>query len=211
MKETMLIFDLDGTLWDSAKGVARSWNEILEKRFPEKSNLSEEDIHNVMGKTMDDIAKILMPDAEPALRKDIFDECMTYENEYLAARGGILFPEVEATLAELSKDYKLAIVSNCQEGYINAFLKSMNMGRYFCDIEEWGRTGLSKGKNIRLVMERNNASRALYIGDTEGDEKACVEAEVPFIHAAYGFGGAKSPAYVIKSFGELKKALKELD
>lgn len=49
------------------------------------------------------------------------------------------------------------------------------MERYFEDIEMSGRTGLDKGKNIRLLMERNHIGQAVYVGDTKGDEKAARE------------------------------------
>ena len=55
-----ILFDLDGTLWDSAEGVAASWNEVLEEKGrPERCTV--ESIHSVMGKTMDAIGRILFP------------------------------------------------------------------------------------------------------------------------------------------------------
>lgn len=204
MQEIMLLFDLDGTLWDSAENVAKSWNEILEKRRPGYKRLTAENIHNVMGKTMDDIAKILMPDEDPVFRKNIFDECMNYENYYIGIHGGKLYEGVAETLEALQNaGFKMSIVSNCQEGYINAFLKSMDMGEFFSDIEEWGRTKLTKGENIRLVMKRNGFESGIYIGDTAGDEKAAQDAQIPFVHAAYGFGTVQTPDYVINEFRQL--------
>ena len=35
MMKKGIIFDMDGTLWDSAKQVAESWNVVLEKEYPE--------------------------------------------------------------------------------------------------------------------------------------------------------------------------------
>ena len=38
-----IIFDMDGTLWDSAEGVVASWNEIIEKEYsPEKTITTKE-------------------------------------------------------------------------------------------------------------------------------------------------------------------------
>ena len=61
-------------------------------------------------------------------------------------------------------------------------------------------------------MERNGISNgpgadeieAVYVGDTAGDMTAAHSAGLPFIHAAYGFGTADSPEYVISSFSELR-------
>ena len=41
---------------------------------------------------------------------------------------------------------------------------------------------------FRLVRERNRLDQAFYLGDTQGDYDAAGEAEMPFLHAAYGFG-----------------------
>ena len=204
MKDIMLIFDLDGTLWDSGREVAAAWNGVLRKRCPHAALLTAEDIRNVMGKTMDEIARILMPDMEAERRKVVFDECMDHENEYIAVHGGRLFPKVRETLEKFLTDgYKMSIVSNCQKGYINAFLVSMDMKKYFCDTEEWGATGLGKDENIRLVMKRNGFEKALYVGDTHGDETAARKAQIPFVYAAYGFGDAQNPDGEIQEFSDL--------
>ena len=69
---------------------------------------------------------------------------------------------------------------------------------------------LTKGENIRLVMQRNRADRAVYIGDTRKDEEAARAAGIPFIHAAYGFGQAENPAAVIHALEELPEAIRDL-
>ena len=58
-------------------------------------------------------------------------------------------------------------------------------------------------------MERNDIKSAVYVGDTEGDEKASRYAGIPFIYAAYGFGKAVSPDAVIKSIEELLYAVRQ--
>ena len=99
------------------------------------------------------------------------------EIEHVAKVGGILFEGLEETLEYLSGKYKLYIVSNCQKGYIEAFLEFHKLGKYFVDRENAENTGLSKGKNIRLVMARNGLENTVYVGDTIGDQNAAKEAE----------------------------------
>ena len=211
MKEVMLLFDLDGTLWDSAQEVAESWNIAMHRAYPELPVLTAADVNSVMGRTMDDIAKTLLPDLDPVDRKNLFEECEEYEIEYVTEHGGTLFPDVEETLEILiGAGYRTAIVSNCQSGYIKAFFRSMNMQKYFCDMEEWGNTKLSKAENIRLVMKRNGFEKAVYIGDTERDQEAAKGAGIPFIHAAYGFGSSFEPEGVINNFSELPALLSVL-
>ncbi len=211
-KDLLVMFDLDGTLWDSAQGVAESWNEVFRRRDPGLPPLTADDIHGVMGMTMKEISDVLYPGIGGENREKIFDECCRYEVEYLYSHPGALYPRLRETLEELrAAGYTLTIVSNCQLGYVGSFLHGSGMGDLFTDYEEWERTGLSKGENIRLVMERNGYERAVYIGDTRKDEEAARQAGIPFIHAAYGFGKAERPEGVIHAVSELPALLEAME
>ena len=187
-KKKGILFDLDGTLWDSSNAVVESWNVVLDKYEDTTRKATIEWMQRLMGKTMIDIENAFLDYLSPARRHEVMKECLTYENEYIAEHGGILFEGVRETLEILKKDYHLSIVSNCQEGYIPAFFKAHGMEQYFDDYEENGRTGLDKAGNIRLVVERNHLEHAIYVGDTMGDYTSAAEAGIPFIHAAYGYG-----------------------
>lgn len=205
-----IIFDLDGTLWDSAEGVAVSWNQVLKQQSVNGRNLTAEDIHNVMGKTMDMIADILFADRDPAMRKAIMEECCARENDYLARHGGLLYPEVPETLHILRKKYPLYIVSNCQRGYIEGFLQYYGLGDVIEDTECFGNNGRQKGENIALVVERNGLTDAVYVGDIEGDYEASQAAGVRFIHAAYGFGSIEEPVTAVQEFKQLVQAVEKI-
>ncbi len=207
----MIIFDLDGTLWDSSNSVAESWNYVISEFMGRDRGITSADIGRVMGLTMDEIADALLPDIEVEKRYDVFRTCEEHENEYLLENGGTLFPGVRETIIDLyNSGEKLSIVSNCQKGYIDTFLDSMKMREYFCDYEEWGRTKLSKAENIRLVMERNGESTAVYIGDIQKDADSAAKAGVPFVWAKYGFGDVENPDAAIDGMQELSERLKEL-
>ena len=210
-KDTLLLFDLDGTLWDSAAPVAEAWNEVFLREDPSFTPLTVDDIHSVMGMTMKEIADVLRPNLRSDNRQAVFDECCTYEVEYLRSHCGTLYPDLRPVMESLrSRGYELAVVSNCQLGYVDAFLSSSGVSDLFIDYEEWERTGLSKGENIRLVMERNGYSKGIYIGDTKKDREAALLAGVPFIHAAYGFGAVESADGVIRSLSDLPAEISRL-
>lgn len=205
-----IIFDLDGTLWDSSESVCESWN-IVFSRYPEITRrLTPADVQSFMGKTLDQIFPLALPDTPDELRRKVLQECVRYELEYIAHHGGRLYPKLRETLEKLREKYTLIIVSNCQDGYIQDFLDFADMRGLFDDFESAGGTGLSKGENIRLVIERNAIDKAVYVGDTQGDLDSSDFAGVPFIRAAYGFGQMDRPVPEICEFCELPEKAAEI-
>ncbi|MBO4987798.1 MAG: HAD family hydrolase [Lachnospiraceae bacterium] len=205
-----IIFDMDGTLWDSSEGVAISWTEIVNKEYDKDRVITAEDIQGVMGRTMDKIADALFPELSKEERMALLRKCCDYENEYLKEHGGILFEGLEDTFGKLQKNYDLFIVSNCQAGYIEAFLDHYGFWHYFKDIECYGNNDLPKNENIRKIVERNGLEKAVYVGDIQGDYDATMAAGLPFIHAAYGFGTIAQETAKVYSFAELVKVVPEV-
>lgn len=198
-----IIFDMDGTLWNSAQGVADSWNEVLKAEGIDREPLTKEDFYSVMGQTMDKIALKFFPDFSSAQREEISKKCYSHENDYLRAHGGELYPELEETLKALKEKYSLYIVSNCQSGYIEAFLDHYGFAHYFEDIECYGNNDKPKGENIADIVRRNQIDSAVYVGDIQGDYDASRLAGVGFIHAAYGFGEIDEEVPRIQRFSDL--------
>jgi len=109
----------------------------------------------------------------------------------------------------LKKSYTLYIVSNCQDGYIQAFLNYHKMWDYFEDFECSGKTSRFKGENIKLIIDRNNLDKAIYVGDTQGDLNAANLALIPFVYASYGFGVIDRDAISIRDFSGIEIVVKQ--
>jgi phosphoglycolate phosphatase len=198
-----IIFDLDGTIWDPIDTVLSAWNSVIRKNNLINRELTRKDFEGTMGLQMNEISRKLFPDLPNTERQKLIKDCFEVEQSILEKTGGVLFHNVENVLKELSQKYKLYIVSNCQDGYIEAFYKFHRLDKYFLDFENPGRTGLSKGENIKLVIDRNNLSNPVYVGDTQGDLEAAKFADIPFIYAEYGFGQVSEYDMRVKSFEEL--------
>jgi len=203
------LFDVDGTLWDSARAVTDSWNEVLKARRG-SGTLTVDDMHGFMGHTMDEIAARISPDADPLEQKEIMEACMRHEIDYLESHSGCFYPGVLKTLRALFESGKeLYIVSNCQEGYIESLLEAGNLSSgedgVIRDFICYGETRRPKGENIELILERNELSpeEAAYIGDTEMDQAAAEEAGVDFYHVSYGFGRVHGALRELDSLEEL--------
>ncbi len=202
-----IIFDMDGTLWDSSANVAASWTEIVRSSEYELSDITQEDVMGVMGLTMDKIADRLFSSLTKKERMELLEKCCNYENEYLLKHGGVLYPDLEQTFIRLREKYHLYIVSNCQKGYIETFLEHYGFGKYFDDIECYGNNLKSKGDNIALVVKRNKLEKAWYVGDIQGDYDATMQAGIDFIHAAYGFGKIKQTVPELAKFSDLPELM----
>lgn len=210
MEKSGIIFDMDGTLWDSAKAVAESWTEVVAREYTPERVITEDEIKRVMGLTMDKLAAQIFPELPEERRLQLLDVCGREENEYLRTHGAIVYPKVEETFQKLREKYHLYIVSNCQSGYIEAFLEYYGYGKYIEDIECYGNNGLVKGDNIRKVVERNHLTKAVYVGDIQGDYDASMQAGVEFIHAGYGFGTVNANVPEITAFEELPKVVESV-
>lgn len=205
-----LIFDLDGTLWDASVPITESWNIVGRKHFGPDYSLSVDKVRGLMGKTMHEIALALTPaNAAPEAVQPFVDECFYYERVYLETHPGEPFPEEFESLKRLTQDFDLFIVSNCQTGYIETFL-NIAPKNLFLGHRCWSDTRKEKQFTIRLLMEDYGIEKAIYVGDTEKDESAAHLAGIPFIHAAYGFGGANAPEASINSLAELRNVALDL-
>ncbi|MBQ5437553.1 MAG: HAD family hydrolase [Firmicutes bacterium] len=185
-----VIFDMDGTIWDSSEEVAAAWLEACEA-LGLKGVVTKKKIQDCMGLVMDDIFDRLLPDSPIEFRRLVQDRCEKHENEYLKDHCGRVYDGLKETVMALrNAGLMTLIVTNAQDGYVQAFLAGSGMDGLFDDYEMYGRTGLLKADNISLIMRRNGVSEAVYVGDTELDMISAGQAGIPFIHAAYGFGTA---------------------
>lgn len=198
-----IIFDLDGTLWDPIDTVLAAWNTRINSLQVNREALTRAEFEGTMGLQMDEISRRFFPNLPVEERRAIVNQCCSLEQTMLREQGGNLYADVEHVLAILSRQYKLFIVSNCEDGYIESFYHFHGLDHYFSDYENPGRTGLSKGSNIRLIMERNKLSSPIYVGDTEGDLVAARYAGIPFVYASYGFGSVSEYEHRIERFVEL--------
>lgn len=202
-----IIFDVDGTLWDSTKSVAESWNKAIREHSSLNLTLEPVSLSRVFGKTMTEIADALFPDLSVKERMELLDVCFDEENRYLKDHPGILYPDVVRTIKELSLSCPLYIVSNCQCGYIEVMLRTTGLGPYIRDHLCFGETQVPKGETIRMLIERNNLQSPVYVGDTQGDADSCKTAGIPFIFAEYGFGDVPDARTRIHTFSDLTKLL----
>jgi phosphoglycolate phosphatase len=117
-----VVFDLDGTLWDTCATCAIGWNRVLQRHGIAFRPITDQDIRRVAGKPHEQCIREIFSGLPEQQLLSLIAETQLEDNKLVAEIGGALYPQVEAGVRRISDQYPLFLVSNCQAGYIEAFL-----------------------------------------------------------------------------------------
>ncbi len=205
----MLIFDLDGTLWETVDATLAGANAIAHK-YEEVKPFTKDVIEGAMGLSKIDNARSYMPylsDEKALYYLDLINDATFI----LMSKDNVkLYDGVVDTIKNLSKKYKLGIVTNNNTRYAEKFLEVSGLKDYFTDFLGAISVNKTKGETIKLMVERNNEPSSYYIGDIKKDMESTIEAGITFIHARYGFEPNLECEYHIDSIRELEGLLEKI-
>lgn len=217
----VLIFDLDGTLIDSALDLAVSINHMLQTL--ELPTFDESLIHTWVGngaKTLVERALSGSIHTNPLLEEiyvmralDIF---LTYYKNHLCVKT-ITYPHVSSTLKKLKhRGYKLMIVTNKPHQLVLPILQNLRIDTYF-DTILGGDSLLEKKPHPMPLLHIAKHSKVdivdcLMIGDSKNDILAAKACHMQSIGVTYGYNYGESistykPTHLINNFSELLEVL----
>ncbi len=200
MNNIGILFDLDGTLWNTIIPTHKAANDIAKD-----NNLKEITLDTIidgMGKDKIYNAKNYYPEVDLKKALELLDQSSQKCTEYLKNKEAIIYENIEKTLQTLSKKHDLYIVSNSFDNdYINTFKSYLDVN--FKDFIAAGALNINKTEAIKLIIKRNNIDKAIYVGDTKLDYDSSKEANIPFIYAKYGFGNIDKYEYSINDIKDL--------
>ena len=168
MHPDALIFDLDGTLWDTCETCAVAWNDVLVRLGIDHHTMTAADVRAVAGQPHLDGIRRAFPGLDERYVVRVAEATALADNEAIARDGGFVYPGVRDHVPELARRLPLMIVSNCQSGYIETFLAWTGLAPHFVDFECWGNTGATKAENLGFVIARNRVRYPLFIGEPKG-------------------------------------------
>lgn len=123
MNRKAVIFDLDGTLWETTNSTYLSFNIVAKKHNIKE--ISEEIIKKNYGNNKVETAELFFPDLNQEEAFKLIEEADDINIKYLSKNGGYTYPGLEEALFRLNIDYDLFIVSNsANKKYIESFLTS---------------------------------------------------------------------------------------
>lgn len=204
-----LVFDLDGTLWDTCAACSVAWNNVIKRNDMKFREITPADVRKVTGKSHEACIRETFVGLSESSLQILVAETTTEDNIMVERLGGEIYSGVGLGLEKLAERYQLCIVSNCQSGYIETFLKFSGFGGLFIDFECWGNTKKSKAENLQSVITRNSLKNPVMVGDMESDLIAAQKCGTPFFYMTYGFGEVSSYNQAFDSFEELPKYLED--
>lgn len=110
-----IIFDVDGTLWDSTGIVAEAWSDYLTNTEHMDTDVSSERLMGLFGQLLPDIAKALFPEFPEKEQLRIIDGCCQAEHEALLRKCAPLYPQLEETLKTLSQRFPLLLSATARQ------------------------------------------------------------------------------------------------
>lgn len=187
MTQACIVFDLDGTLIDSAPDIQGIANDLLtaEGAAPIDLKQTHDFIGNGMGVFVTRMRELRgIPDD----RQDSIVEAFT-EKYYTAFSRTTLYPGVRDALTELSKDHLLGICTNKVIGPCLAVLRHLSIDGYFSTV--WGGDSLPTRKPdpamLYAAFDALGTGPQIYVGDSEVDAETARRAAVPFLLFTEGY------------------------
>jgi len=190
----VIIFDLDGTLLQTHYHSCFAAHETL--RALGLPDVSDALVMRLIGEPADVFLRAIAPDySDLAAFEKLFDA-----NERAALqRVGKLFDDVPELLRELiSRGYQFAICSNGSREYVETALTTTGIRQLFSRLACAGEY-LDKATAVAAIISEQNSALAVVVGDRVHDMEAATANGIPFIAAAYGYGGAETSTAVYRA------------
>ena len=193
----MIIFDLDGTLWNTINATYQATINIT-SNMNDINKITKKTIKTGMGLSFNENAKHYMPNLEKEKREEILKQINNETIKLLKSGKTTFYFGIKRTIKKLSQKYPLGIITNNNDEYAETFLETSNLKQYFKYYVGATSYNITKSEAIKLILKRNEETNGYYVGDTKTDLEAANEANVTFIHARYGIDKNISTTYKIK-------------
>lgn len=205
-----LVFDLDGTLIDSARGIFKSYIYSTSIVEIEKSKISNfENFRKFIGPPFDQMQKKLHPDLDYALSlKLIYNFRRSYDNEGFKIYH--MFESVKQCLTNFyNLGFNLYILSNKKHSSVKSIIEKEFPNLF---LNYWGRSKNHDKSYILSKLKKKYQNNMIFIGDTLSDLKSAELADVKFIFCQYGYGEIKNYKNLIfcENSKDLEKTIKSM-
>ena len=220
MRDWTVVFDLDGTLVDTAPDLAASTNHVLSQLGLEP--VGEADIRPSVGH-----GALVMIERAAASRGRTFTQDELYRQfdvfiAYYTANISSSSKPYDGAIAALrhlsAEGVKLAVCTNKIEAHARTLLSELGMLRYFSALT--GRDSLAVFKpnpghlTGTIALASGTAHKSIMVGDSETDIKTAQAAGIPVVAVDFGYSvepvASFGPTLVISHYRELVQSIERL-
>jgi phosphoglycolate phosphatase len=188
---TALIFDLDGTLVDTAPDLLGALNAVLEAEG--RRDLDTATLRHMVGFGARALIEQAMAatgaPADPTRMPELLDIFMQRYRAHIADESRP-FSGVAETLATLARDgYRLGVLTNKPQELAGPLLEKLDLARFFGAVHGAGRYTYVKpdARVFHHVVDELGGGPALMIGDSQTDLLTGRAAGVKVILLSYGY------------------------
>ena len=220
MSPLTIVFDLDGTLVDTAPDLADTLNVVLKREGLAPVPYAK--ARTMIGggaRRMIEAALAFEKRRPPAAEIDrMFNDFITHYAAHIADRSRP-FPGVDAALDRLAaEDCIFAVCTNKLEGLSRLLLDTLGISTRFAAICGQDTFGLHKPDpeilRRTIVQAGGSVARAIMVGDSAADIETARAAGVPIIAVEFGYTDTPvtllGPDEVISHFADLPQAVSVL-
>ena len=211
-----VLFDLDGTLVDTAPDLIRAHNHVMKKfGYPTKS-INE--LKNAVGKG----AKAIMAKGngkwewfDEKIKNEMTDEFLSFYKKNILHESTLLNGVKEFLIWCKNQNISMAVCTNKTEHLAIDLLKKIEIYDFFEYVSGHNTFEYCKPDPRHLLrtieMIHGDKNKSIMIGDSETDANAAKEAEIPMILLKYGYTEKRSEEiyhnHLIKDFIGIEKII----
>ncbi len=186
-----ILFDLDGTLVDTAPDLMGAHNHVMKKfGYPQKSL---DDIKHIAGRGAWIMMQRTFRDEikDEKLKKEMVKEFINYYAKNIDRGSKPIKGVVKFLDWAKSKQILMAVCTNKQERLAVDLLKKINLSQYFeyiagCDTFDFNKPDPRHLTNVIDIIG-GDINKSIMIGDSEVDSQSAYNAKIPFILVEEGY------------------------
>ncbi len=214
-----LIFDIDGTLYQTEKVALPAFHSLFEELKRQGifrgESPTEEKIVSCFGMTIPELWETLLPDATMEERDRANEQLAQAELDLMKRGRGQLYPGVQATLRQLHEQgVKLYTASNGEQRYVETVVETTGIAPYFTKLFSAGEYKTKKKEElVERVLDHAGTRSIVMVGDRRSDITAGKANNLLTVGCDFGFAGQNELGdadLIIEQFVDLFPALQKL-